>query len=287
MSLLDNSLFLACRECVKLYRIESWFYLLGLVLFGYFYSSSDINATELALILISASCYLGYGYCLNEVFDRKGENGRIESYAISLKYGILCSFIILLPLFVCISLLSHNKNQIFIVFVLGILSGYLYSAEPFRFKSRPFLDLIFNSLCFANLFLFGAVCKSRINIEAFLLFIYFFVLFLPVQICHEISHSHSDQKNNIKNSLYYFGIKNVKQLLILNILIFFLYCLYLVFAISLNKYFIYVTAIFCLALFITAMHFNKSELRNKLKNITRILSMLYLLVSFAFIVKKA
>ena len=91
---------------------------------------------------------MGGVYILNQIYDL--ETDKINDKIYFLPRGILTvhqATIEMLILFLLVSLMSSVlKWSIFLLIALSLLLGILYSAKPFKFKGRPFIDLLSNSL---------------------------------------------------------------------------------------------------------------------------------------------
>jgi 4-hydroxybenzoate polyprenyltransferase len=139
---------------LKISRPHFWTYLGGTFLVGYTLATRDtfslLNPHFLLLLvyfLVFANLFL---YGINDWFDedtdalneKKGpkENLLKKEQKKVLKYGLIASL--------CASafafFLLHGTERI--LFALFIFLSYAYSAPPFRFKSKPFIDFLSNAL---------------------------------------------------------------------------------------------------------------------------------------------
>ncbi len=138
----------------KLSRPRFWMYLAGPYLLGYTFaydhSQPFLNPLflySLFFFLIPANIFL---YGVNDINDmetdqinpKKKSKEQATQYTTLTMYqrSVLISLLLSLPLFI---LQNAASNLLTIVFVL---LSYYYSAPPFRFKNRPFLDSLINIL---------------------------------------------------------------------------------------------------------------------------------------------
>ena len=127
------------------------------------------NSIGLVFLLISFS--IGAVYILNQIHDIESDrinkklfflaeglmpvkNARVETVLL-ISIGIIGAFMI--------------SFQLGILYILGFVFGFLYSAPPFSFKNRHIWGLLSNALGHGSLtFLIGWCVTSNLSLEAFL-----------------------------------------------------------------------------------------------------------------------
>jgi 4-hydroxybenzoate polyprenyltransferase len=111
--------------------------------------------------------------------------------------------------------------------IVGALLAYLYSAAPFRFKSIPFMDLVVNSTGFSILFLIGYCSLKPLDKSSLLIAILFFLLFIPLQIIHELAHFEKDKSEKAITTVVRYGIPVSLKLFFISLLPFAVWPLFL------------------------------------------------------------
>lgn len=275
------------KEYRRLYRIKDWLHFLALPVLGYTYVSKRWDALHLILLMVAAAFYLAYGYSLNEVFDKKKNKTELDGYTLHFHQGFALSLgALILGIVPLLFFSPFNRREILLVFSIGALSGYLYSAYPFRLKSKPFLGLIFNSLCFAPLFLLGVASITQIDFFSLLVFGYIFASIIPIQIIHEIAHFFFDKKEGIKNTVCVFGLELSKKFLSVSCTLLLIYSLLLRYFLHLNVLFFLFTLFFCVSLYIITLRFLAKGLLLNLKKVISILAAIYGAGLFYFLYKR-
>jgi 4-hydroxybenzoate polyprenyltransferase len=156
---------------------------------------------------------------------------------------------------------------IFYLVLIGSLSALIYSARPLRLKSFLFTNIFLNSFGFSLLFMIGFVSASKnITFSCLLMTALFAIIFIPLQIIHNLSHAEMEQRTNLKTTpdlyklktmLYFFNIALVLILLWLLIMVLFLE----------NKYILLFlpTAPFVLSLFYLMRKLNMADTSTAIK----------------------
>jgi len=174
------------------FRVRQWLHVLGLVFLGHLYCGpAFFNLKALCFSIVIGFFYLAHGYTLNDIFDNQIKISIPKRGAFALS---LCALILSLA---GSAVLSRTALQ---CVILGHLAGMFYSAPPFRFKNRLFLDLIFNSLSFVPLFLIGYAGGKMIDPNALIFSFIIFLYFLPVQLMHEMQDFQIDRAFKQKNT---------------------------------------------------------------------------------------
>lgn len=134
----------------------------ALVLAGYYWAGAEggtyrfawLPPRKLLLSLLTYSLLMGSVYIANQVFDRDTDRLNKKLYLLAEGYvGLRSAWIeafLLVLVSLSLSLLFTPGYRLFLILSLGL--GILYSAPPFKFKGRPFVDILSNGLgygCFA------------------------------------------------------------------------------------------------------------------------------------------
>ncbi|MGB9598582.1 MAG: UbiA family prenyltransferase, partial [Minisyncoccales bacterium] len=144
------------KKFFQLIRIKEWRAFFLIFLFGFFLSKAYLFSPEKILFLfLSFFCFLTFGYLLNDCFDTK-EDFFQKKVNIILTSGFSFKKTFFLALFFAalgLFFISWGNKNAFLFSLLGILSVFLYSSPPFRFKGKPFIDLFTHGF-FAGVFFF-------------------------------------------------------------------------------------------------------------------------------------
>jgi len=106
---------------------------------------------------------------------------------------------------------------VFILAILSILSIYLYSAEPFRFKGRFILDWVTHSLPGVFLFMAGYLTVADFRPEILLCTIPVFLIYVLVCDMQQLWDFESDKKFGLKTTVSTLGLE--KTILSLKMLV--------------------------------------------------------------------
>ena len=118
----------------------------------------------------SYSLLMGVVYILNQITDRESDrrnrklfliaDGIIPLWAAFLYAGVLTV--------ISLGIAWRLGPTLFLLYLLSLLMGALYSVRPFLFKGRPFLDLLSNALGYGLVnFLVGYATAAPLGAEAF------------------------------------------------------------------------------------------------------------------------
>jgi 4-hydroxybenzoate polyprenyltransferase len=201
----------------RFFRILDWIHFLGLTVLGYAYASRITffsNAFWIGIIV--SSLYLAHGYSLNECFDNRVDNN-VEIYGkyfIPFKKAILLSYLVFIANLIFTLVYSF---QMMLLVIFGGLIGLLYSAYPFRLKEVPFLGIICNSLCFTPLFIIGYVLIKTLDLNAFLMALFIFVLLLPIDLIHQLNDAEEDGRRGFRTTAVVCGVKGTIGLIIISL----------------------------------------------------------------------
>jgi 4-hydroxybenzoate polyprenyltransferase len=182
-------------------RFKDWWYLNGLFALGAvstcFYK---LTVGHLFAGLVISFLYLAHGYAMNEYCDQREKPGAKSPEERDLfgAYFLLALNCVLASLF---------SKDVLILVVLGSVVSWAYSSPPFRFKKRLFLRLFFNSLGFSLLFLLGMLFQNSLSIKGLFLFLFIFLLFIPIELIHVLNDFNDDETNSIVTFPMIFGVK--------------------------------------------------------------------------------
>jgi len=141
-----------------------------IVLLGHHRSSvvsSESNMPGVALLLVTF--LVGAVYILNQIFDVESDRLNQKLFFLSRGYiskksaffeMILLDLISIIPAF-------FISWQLGLLFIIGMIFGFLYSIPPFSFKNRPIGGFMMNALAHGNLaFLMGWCMNQFLSFHA-------------------------------------------------------------------------------------------------------------------------
>jgi len=214
------------KRCISLYRTSQWIHILGLPMLGFIYNSTPpLSAIPLLLTLVIGSLYLAHGYAVNDLFDTmvKYRNSPSQFYrekGISSRTALLFCYA---PFFINLIIVNLLSQKVLWLVISGWVLSYIYSAPPVRLKSRPPFDLIINSMGFSILFLIGYGAHNTPDLNSLLMAGLFFILFLPLQLFHEITHLKQNQSENTTTVAARYGVKTAISLIFIFLIAFILW----------------------------------------------------------------
>ncbi len=210
---------LSIIKYIRFFRVFDWIHLIGITILGYMYASGlAIFSTQFWMSLLISALYLAHGYSLNQCYDHrlankvqlKG-NGHIPfRRAISLTY---------LVFMVNIFFAYRCSLSTLILVIFGGLIGFVYSAPPLRLKGVPYWGFVCNSLCFVPLFLIGYVSAKKLDLSSFLLAVFVFLLFLPLDLIHQLNDLTEDGEQSCRTTAAACGIKKTLNLITVTFII--------------------------------------------------------------------
>lgn len=210
---------ISLKPYFKILRISDWtgyflMSLLGFILSKGFLFPFKIIIGFFAIILL----FLGVGFSVNECFDtkedkyNKGKPNILLSQQMSFKKSLFFS-ILLGVLALILSTIFGLK--VFLFCLTGLLIGFFYSAEPLRFKSRPFFDLISHGL-FAGVFLFVLpflIFNYQMTVFHWLITFSIFYLSITLELRNHLEDYESDKKGGVNTSVCFLGYNKSENLL--------------------------------------------------------------------------
>ena len=149
-------------------------YYRGMYHFGQGSYGWDLNRFSFSVrfihVFLLYSALMGGVYVLNQIVDRETDKRNEKLFLLSA--GIvplrLAALEMLFLLFVSLFLSIMLGGWIFLLMVISLVMGVLYSTPPFRMKGRPIADLLFNALGYGMVnFLLGWVAAGPPSRAAF------------------------------------------------------------------------------------------------------------------------
>jgi 4-hydroxybenzoate polyprenyltransferase len=207
------------KNYFKLLRIPDWggYFLMGVL--GFVLSHGFLSPlSDIFLFFAMFVLFLGLGFSVNEYFDleedgyNKTKTNILLEKQITLKKGLI--FSIFLGVLGLILSIKFGWN-VFLFCLVGLLIGFFYSARPFRFKSRPFLDLVSHGL-FAGVFLFllpFLVFDSAITLVHRFVAFSIFYLSLTLELRNHLEDYEADKKAGVNTSVCFIGYNKSEKLL--------------------------------------------------------------------------
>jgi 4-hydroxybenzoate polyprenyltransferase len=129
--------------------------------------SGQNNLPGLAVLLVTF--LVGAVYILNQIFDIESDRLNQKLFFLAQGYIPKTSALFEMILFYLISIIPAFliSKELGILFVLGMVFGFLYSVPPFSFKNRPIAGFILNALAHGNLaFLLGWCMNQSLSRQA-------------------------------------------------------------------------------------------------------------------------
>lgn len=270
------------KQSFLLFRIVDWLHVLGIPLLGLAYASDKGFSFRLILFsIIVSSLYLAHGYAINEIFDTFNPGDRLKKNTLlkdkpHFTHGLFVAFIPFLVNLLAASLLSVQTVTIVIV---GMLLSYLYSGYPMRLKEKPIIELFCNAAGFSLLFLIGYSAVKPLTVDAIEMGILFLILFVPLQLIHELAHFENDKEHKVHTTVTKYGIKKSAYFIIYSLLVLAIWSMSICLQARLPFYLFLFSAIYSIALIIKVYScfrdINISLIRNKLRIYARYLTILY------------
>lgn len=250
------------RELFIYIRINDWIHILGLTILGItFYSYSSLFTHKALFGLVVSLLYLAHGFSLNNYFDIAIDQHINKKYfpsnRISNKRFLALSYL----LFFINCFISYKISIKALCFVIiGSMLVLVYSAPPFRLKKSTFINIVLNSAGFAVIFLIGFISVSdSITLAAFMMSVLFALVFIPLQIVHQISHSEADKTENILSIYNRYGLKPTIYLSYISLVVLILWSLLIgiIYYNYINIF--YLTSLFCILFFYSLWRIKNSK----------------------------
>ena len=222
-----------------------------------------INFPILAMVCLGYFLIIESSFLINEYSDSfdtdilsHKEKGIITSKS-SRKFTLI-SFIIVSVL----GLLIMWKIGLFAVGLISFILLTLYSVPPVRFKSRPFLDLIVVTLCYAVLpyLSYLSIIHAPISEVTVIILLFFASGFIAIDLVTEGSDIDADKNSGIATSAVFFGHKtNLTMIRLFS----FASLVLGIFAMVLSFHWWYILLVINMFLLFTAGNYGLSLLKNQ------------------------
>lgn len=157
--------------------------------------SINDNSVELVFPLISFS--IGAVYILNQIHDIESDRTNKKLFFLAEGYISLKNAWVETALLVLIGIIGAFmlSFQLGILFILGFLFGFFYSAPPFSLKNRHIWGLLANALGHGSLtFLIGWCITSNFTLEAFFFSTPYFLAVAAVYLNTTLPDIQGDRK---------------------------------------------------------------------------------------------
>jgi 4-hydroxybenzoate polyprenyltransferase len=109
---------------------------------------------ELWLMIALYSGLMGAAYIVNQIFDVETDRLNKKLFLVAEGYvskpGIVIEAVLLFAVAIVVSFLRYPPLVVWLVAASGLL-GLLYSVPPFKFKAKPFLDMLANGAGYGGL----------------------------------------------------------------------------------------------------------------------------------------
>lgn len=203
---------------IRLLRPIAWICFLLPFSMGY---GLGINVTidpyQIILAFLAFFCWMGFSFIVNAIGDidvDKFHNGRAKDMdlanqplvtkEITKKEALFISVIF----FIFSLIFSWFVHLYFfiLIFIVDII-GYIYSMEPFRFKTKPIADILCNAFAAVFIFIAGlSIGGDNMNIMMILgIFIMIVIFYIPTVV----TDYEFDKKAGLKTSAIFFGPKKI------------------------------------------------------------------------------
>lgn len=176
-----------------------------------------IDLYQIILAFLAFFCWMGFSFIINAIGDidvDKFHNGRskdmnlanqpLVTKEITKKEALFISVIF----FIFSLIFSWFVNLYFfiLIFIVDII-GYIYSMEPFRFKTKPITDILCNAFAAVFIFIAGlSIGGDNMDIMMILgIFIMIVIFYIPTVV----TDYEFDKKAGLKTSAIFFGPKKI------------------------------------------------------------------------------
>lgn len=196
------------KEFILLFRPKDWPRSWGPLIFGAFVATKGaLNPLTLLLgAFVFAPLLWGSLYAINDITDIR-EDKKLHKFkpiirgAITLKEAKIVSIIVLFLAMIFSYLINLN---FFIVVMLTVITEFLYTLKPFRFRDRPILDIFFGG-CFSGVYRFLAGFFLFPSSSSLPWLIITFVAVVQIAVYFTYKQHAKDKK--VKNTTYYLSYK--------------------------------------------------------------------------------
>lgn len=214
------------KTILKLLRVKEWRAFILILLFGLLVSHAYYSHwLKITLFFLMSFFFLAYGYLINDSFDTNEDAFDKQKINLILlgKASFVKTFLIsLFFAFLGLTIALFFGFKTFLFSLLGVICVFLYSVPPFRFKSRPFLDL-FSHGFFGGMFFFLLpffAFQKAISSSCFFLSLLIFYFSIILEIRNHLEDYEFDKKANVKTTVCFLGKTLSEKMVYILIVIF-------------------------------------------------------------------
>ncbi|MBL7075697.1 UbiA family prenyltransferase [candidate division KSB1 bacterium] len=166
-------------------------------------------------VWLAYTLLMGAIYIINQIYDRESDliNDKlffIPKGLISLKQARLETVLLVL---ICTVLMLSSSFPLVLLFVVSFFMGVLYSVPPFKFKGRPFWDLLFNALGYGFVaFLVGWLTVAPYSHKVFWFSLPYVLAVGATFVNTTIPDNCGDQNNGDVTTGLFLGMRNAALL---------------------------------------------------------------------------
>jgi len=209
-------------------------------------------------ILFAYSLLMGGIYILNQITDIETDRLNKKLFLlpegiISVKNAYITFVIVVLVGFTMVFFNFRVQKTIIVLFIISFIMGYLYSAKPFYFKSRPFLDLFSNVVGYAFVASLIGYLSVNDSIPNFTIFLPYIFSMAAIFINTTILDYEGDKKVGLKTTGIFLGIKSSLILSTIFMLLAFIFGFYY------KDFLAIITTSYSLIFFIISLIFRKEK----------------------------
>lgn len=164
-------------------------------------------------ILLAYSLLMGGIYILNQITDIETDRINKKLFIlpegiVSIKNAYITFVIVVLVGFFMIFFNFKIQKVILNLFLISFIMGYLYSAKPFYFKSKPLLDLFSNVIGYAFIASLIGYLSVKNNFPKLIIFLPYMLSMAAIFINTTILDYEGDKNVGLKTAGIFLGIKN-------------------------------------------------------------------------------
>ncbi|MEO0288502.1 MAG: UbiA family prenyltransferase [candidate division WOR-3 bacterium] len=163
-------------------------------------------------ILLAYSLLMGGIYILNQITDIETDRMNRKLFIlpegiVSIKNAYITFISVVLLGFFMIFFNFKIEKTILNLFIISFIMGYLYSAKPFYFKSRPFLDLFSNVIGYAFVASLIGYFSVKDSFPKLIIFLPYMFSMAAIFINTTILDYEGDRNAGLKTTGIFLGIK--------------------------------------------------------------------------------
>lgn len=212
------------KSYFKLLRIKDWRAYVLIALFGFLASEGFLSPIkEIIIFWFIILFFLAFGFSINDCFDTKEDDldknkeKLVISREITFKNGL--AFSVFFAVSGLLLTLKFGQKALFFTLITVLLTLF-YSAPPFRFKSKPFLDLISHGFFAGALIFFLPFLifnKSPVFFHYLIAFAVFWIS-ITLEIRNHLEDYKNDKEAGLKTTVCYLGKEKSEKILKLMII---------------------------------------------------------------------